>query len=140
MKDSVTQAVHQAFVMVKFPENFNNTLLVLIPKIAISKNFSHFHSISLCTVIYKIIIKVLAYRMKEVLSKLIGEGQTSFVPNCNITDNIVIAQEVVNTMRKKSMEKTMAIKIDLHKVYNRLWWEFIEDTLREASFPETVLN
>lgn len=92
------KVVQQAFEQGSFPENFNNTLTVLIPKIDKLENFSHFRPISLCNVIYKIITKVIATRMKLVLNKLIEEGQSSFVPNRNITDSIILAQEVAHTM------------------------------------------
>lgn len=82
----------------------------------------------------------MANQMKGVLSKLIGDGQTIFVLNRNVTDIIIIAQEVVNTIRKKNATKSMAIKIDLQKAYDWLIWEFIEDTLREASFPDNFVK
>lgn len=83
---------------------------------------------------------MLANRLKCVLEKLIREGQVSFVPNINITDNIIATQEIVHTMRKRRSEKSMAIKIDLQKAYDRLSWEFIEDTLREAFLPKNFMK
>lgn len=71
---------------------------------------------------YKIITKVLANNMKKVLPKLIGQEQTSFVPGHNITDNIIISQEVIHNMRKKLGEKSAAVKIYLQKAYDRLRW------------------
>ncbi|KAH9751278.1 hypothetical protein KPL71_014228 [Citrus sinensis] len=64
-----------------------------------------------------------------------------FVPGRHITKNIVIAQEVVHSMRKK-MDSTgfMAIKVDLEKSYDRLSWEFISDTLREARIPSDLIQ
>lgn len=34
----------------------------------------------------------------------------------------------------------MAVKIHLQKAYDRLYWEFIEDTLRKATFPEPFIK
>lgn len=78
--------------------------------------------------------------MKLVLDKLIGEGQSSFVPNRNITDNIILVLEIAHTMRQRKGESSMAIKIDLKKAYDMLRWEFIEDTLREAHFPDNFIK
>ncbi|KAH1056677.1 hypothetical protein J1N35_034742 [Gossypium stocksii] len=34
----------------------------------------------------------------------------------------------------------MAIKADLDKTYNRLYWDFIQDTLLDVGFPLTLIN
>ena len=61
---------------------------------------------------------------------LIGTQYTSFVPGRHIIDNIVIAQEVIHSMCKKTGKKGfMAIKVDLEKAYDRLNWDFIYETL-----------
>lgn len=91
----------------------------MIPKTNPPETFSHFRPISLCNVAYKTITKVLANKLKLVLPELIKEGQTSFIPGRHITENIIIAQEVIHSMSKKKKGKYMAIKIDLHKAYNR---------------------
>ncbi|XP_017629229.1 uncharacterized protein LOC108472231 [Gossypium arboreum] len=52
---------------------------------------------------------------------------TDFLARRNITNNIVIAQEVIHSMR--SMQKNrrwMTIKIDLKKAYDRMRWDFID--------------
>ncbi|KAH9707854.1 hypothetical protein KPL70_012694 [Citrus sinensis] len=64
-----------------------------------------------------------------------------FVPGRHITENIVIAKEVVHSMRKKTGSTGfMAIKVDLEKAYDHLSWEFISDTLREARIPSDLIQ
>lgn len=91
-------------------------------------------------VAYKIITKVLANRLKKVLPNLISAEQTSFVPSRNITDSIIVAQEVVHNLRKKKVDKYVAIKIDLQKAYDKLRWEFIEDAFKDAKFLLPFVN
>ncbi|KAH9706363.1 hypothetical protein KPL70_012184 [Citrus sinensis] len=52
-----------------------------------------FRPISLCTVPYKTVTKIITNRLQAFLPNLIGPQQTSFVPGRHITENIVIAQE-----------------------------------------------
>ena len=55
------------------------------------------------------------------------------MPGRQGTDNVVIAQEVFHAMKSKNGRQWfMAIKEDLEKVYDRLNWQFLMDTLRDA--------
>ncbi|KAH9781703.1 reverse transcriptase domain-containing protein [Citrus sinensis] len=90
---------------------------------------------------YKTITKMIANQLHSILPHLVGPHQTSFVPGRHITKNIVIAQEVVHSMRKKTgATGFMAIKVDLEKAYDRFSWEFISDTLREARIPPDLIQ
>lgn len=55
--------------------------------------------IALCNVLYKIMAKVLSNRLKEVLLDLISEKQSDFFLERSITDNVIVAFEVVHHMR-----------------------------------------
>ena len=57
----------------------NHTNVVLIPKVKSPCSHKDFRLISLCNVIYKIISKILANRLKEVLNDIIGQHQSVFV-------------------------------------------------------------
>ena len=123
------------------PLGLNSTLIALIPKTESPSSLKMYRHISLYNVTYKTITKLLANCLQSILSSLIGPHQTSFVLGRHITENIVIAQEVVHSMRKKtSSTGFMAIKADLEKAYDRLSWEFISDTLREARIPSDLIQ
>lgn len=54
-------------------------------------------------------------------------------------DNIIIAQEIVHSMkRKKGSTGWMVMKLDLEKAYDRLRWDFIDDTLSDIGFPNCI--
>lgn len=60
-------------------KNLNKTNLALILKCVLPLNLNHFRSISMCNVVYKIILKNLANRIKPVLPNLISPLPTPFV-------------------------------------------------------------
>lgn len=118
------------------PPTLNETFLVLIPKLDNPEMASQFRPIGLCNVTYKIITKAIVNRIKLILPHITSNTQTSFVPGRQITDNIVIVQEVLHTMKRKQGQKGfMTLKIDFEKAYDRLKWSFIRDTLNEFNFP-----
>ena len=119
-------------------ERVNDTLLVLIPKEKYPETVKQLRPISLCNVCYKIVTKVMTNHLKPVLPQIIGPFQSSFVPGHQITDNILIYQEVLHSMKKKQAAVgLMAIKIDLEKAYDQLSWDFIRDTIMEVGLNQT---
>ncbi|KAG7543761.1 Ribonuclease H-like superfamily [Arabidopsis thaliana x Arabidopsis arenosa] len=135
--ESVQRFVLDFFALGQLTEGMNDALVVLIAKVGKPEQMTHFRPISLCNVLFKTITKVLMLRMKKVISKLIGPAQSSFIPGRLSTDNIVLVQEAVHSMRRKKGRKGwMLLKLDLEKAYDRIRWDFLEDTLTAARFPE----
>lgn len=119
----------------------NNTLIMLIPKKESPEDFSHFRPISLCSVLYKLVMKVIANRFKVIFPKLISQEQAGFIAGRNIPGNIILAQKVIHSMRcNRKGRKLMAIKLDLEKTYERVSWEFISASLIAAGIPVFLQN
>lgn len=136
MKDDLLQFVLDAFNTGRLPPDVVVSLVVLIPKVAAPERISQFRSISLCSVLYKLVTKVLANRLKFLLPDLIATTQSSFVPKRQITDNIILVQEVIHSMHKKRTGKgIMMLKLDLEKAYDRLNWDFLRETLLAVGLP-----
>ncbi|KAL5581581.1 hypothetical protein UlMin_014023 [Ulmus minor] len=70
--------------------HINSTNIVLVPKSKNPSSINHFRPIAVCNVIYKVISKLLADRLKPLLSRLICPTQGAFVPGRSIHDNSVI--------------------------------------------------
>ncbi|XP_074328485.1 uncharacterized protein LOC141666397 [Apium graveolens] len=119
-----------------FPASLNNTNVVLIPKKGDAASMKDYRPIALCNVLYKIMAKVLANRLKVVLPALISENQSAFVPDRNITDNVVVAFEVIHHMRNKTggQEGEIALKLDVSKAYDRVNWKYLQSRMVSLGF------
>ncbi|KAA3474835.1 GTP cyclohydrolase 1-like [Gossypium australe] len=134
---AVCEWVQGIFAGKRIEGELNNTLIVLIPKKDSPEDFSQFRPISLCSVIYKLVMKVIANRFKVVFPNFISPEQAGFIARRNISDNVIIAQEVIHSMcSRKAGKNWMAIKLDLEKAYDRVSWKFIEVSFVAAGIPE----
>lgn len=77
----------------------NHTFIALVPKVSKPRKVTEFRPINLCNVIYRIVAKTIANRLKIVLNDIISSNQSAFVPNRLITDNIIIGYECLNKIR-----------------------------------------
>lgn len=135
--ESVTRFVLDFFESGVLPQSLNDVLIVLLPKIGKPELITQFRPVSLCNVLFKIITKMMVIRLKNVISQLIGPAQSSFIPGRLSIDNIVVVQEAVHSMRRKKGRKGwMLLKLDLEKAYDRIRWDFLEETIKAAGLSE----
>ena len=103
-----------------FPLDLNNTLIVLIPKCENPSSMKELRPISLCNVLYKLVAKVLANHMKDVICRLISPSQAAFVPGRSITDNIILESEILHSLKRRTRGRIgdVALKLDISKAYD----------------------
>ena len=117
----VSNAVLDCINFGKFLQSINFSHISLIPKKKNPELMSHFRPISLCNVIFKLVSKVLANRLKRILGRIISDFQNAFVAERVIIDNILISFEILHYMKSKCQGNIahMAFKLDMSKTYDR---------------------
>ena len=119
-------------------KEFNQTFIVLIPKVKGAHNLNKFQPISLCNVCYKIIPKILVKRLRPLLSRMIDESQVAFVPS--ITENVVLAQEMAHSFKTTKRKKGwLGIKLDFKKAYYRMEWSYLMAVLKAFGFNKRFI-
>jgi hypothetical protein len=114
----------------------NHIHITLIPKVKNLERVTEFHPISLCNVIYKIVSKVLANRLKTIFPHIISESQSAFVSGRRITENVLLAFETLHHMQstKIGQDGVMALKLDISKAYDKVEWVYLEYLIGKMGF------
>ncbi|KHN41454.1 LINE-1 reverse transcriptase like, partial [Glycine soja] len=111
----------------------NASFLALIPKVKHPQTFDDYRPISLIGCMYKVIAKLLANRLRNVISDLIDERQTAFIKDRHILHGIVILNEVIEEACR-SKKPTMIFKVDFEKAYDSVSWGFLDYMLQRMGF------
>ena len=108
MGEDVTEAVLSCLTSGVIPPSINQTFITLIPKVKSPSKVSEFRLISLCNIIYKLVSKVIANRLNEVLPLIISESQSAFQLDKAISDNILVAFETLHHMKNQKKKKRVS--------------------------------
>jgi hypothetical protein len=128
--DDVYSLVTSFYTSALMQPKINQTFIVLVPKKIQPTIPQDFRPTSLSNVIYKIIAKSLAERLKPHLPNFIDNAQAAFIKNRHISSNIIIMQEIIHSFHLKAWrQQAFLLKIDLAKAFDRLEWSFIHHTL-----------
>ncbi|XP_075664485.1 uncharacterized protein LOC142634090 [Castanea sativa] len=118
------------------PPKFHETLIVLVPKTKNPERVTNYRPIKLCNVAYKLASKVVANKLKLVLQDIIYENQSAFVSERLITNNVLMAHEIMNHISRKRKGKCgeMALKLDMSKAYDRVEWSCLQQIMAKLGF------
>lgn len=118
IKRDIIPAIKAFFNSSFMLKSINHTVISLIPKIFHPTNLKNYRPISLCSVLYKIISKILANQLKFVLDKCISKTQSAFISDRQILDNVIVAHEYMHYVKNKRQGKDgyMAIKLIWQKL------------------------
>lgn len=129
----IIQMVDEFYRTNLLPAGINSTFVTLIPKIKSAIKLSDFRPISLVGSLYKIFSKILATRLKHVMPEVISHHQNAFIKGRQILDSVLIANEVLSFIKKKK-GKAYLFKLDFHKAFDSVLWEYINDIMASMGF------
>lgn len=118
----------------------NCATITMIPKIKNPSHVKDFRSIACCTLLYKLVAKVLTNRLQKMIDKAVNISQSGFIPGRQIIDNILIASELVKGYSWTDIPPRCMIKVDLQQAYDSVEWCFIWSDLRELGFPNRFIG
>jgi hypothetical protein len=125
LKGDIMRIISEFHLNGKLTTRLNSTFIALIPKVDSLQRLNDYSPISLVGCLYKILSKVLANRLRLVISSIISESEPTFVKDLQILGGILIANEAVDEARK-SKKEFMLFKFDFEKTYDLVDWVYLD--------------
>lgn len=99
IKDDLYEAILEFFAGHHLPRVWTSTLIIPVPRVASPETFKDLRPISLCNFCSKVISKLLSVRLAKVLPNIFSPHQGSFVQGRSILDNILLTQEMIQSIK-----------------------------------------
>lgn len=131
----ISDSIREFFANAAMLKQINHAVIALIPKSSHSTMVGDFRPISCCNVLYKLISKIIAERLKPLLNSIVDKAQSAFLPGRQMVDNIHLMQQLIRGYNRKRISPRCIIKIDLEKAYDSISWEFLHSVLLGLRFP-----
>lgn len=140
IKQYIYEAVWYFFESGSMAKQWNCTTITLVPKISQPSYAKEYRPIACCTVLYKLISKILTCRLGKVIGEVVDDAQAGFIPGKHIGDNILLATELIRGYTQKSVTPRCMMKVDLKKAYDSLEWSFLDTMMMELGFPRVFID
>ena len=131
--DDIYGLVDDFYLSGLLPDGINSSFITLFPKVVGANKLKDFKPISLIGCLDKIISKLQANRLKAAMPEIIGEVQHPFIKGRQILDSVLIAIEIICHL-KKSKSKGYILKLDFHKAFDSVIWEYIDEVMECSGF------
>jgi len=99
IKLEVWQVVEESRTLRWMYPGLNATFITLIPKEGESNTPDKHRPIALCNIIYKIVSKIIASRLKVLLPLIISPEQIGYVEGRQITYGILLTHEIIHSLK-----------------------------------------
>ena len=89
--------------------------------------------ISMMTIMYKIVAKVVANRLAPLLNRILTPHQHGFIKGRSIFYNILAAMAGID-YAQISMQECVLLQLNLYKAYDCIGWSFVTRTMAALGF------
>eukprot|EP00253_Pinus_taeda_P009834 PITA_09834 len=139
IKLELWQVVEELRTLCWMYPGLNATFIALIPKEEESNTLDKYRPITLYNIIYKIVSKIIATRLKLLLPLIILPEQSGYAEGRQITDGIILTHEIIHSLRQ-SKKPGMLLKIDLSKAFDSLSCVYIQKVLNAFGFDPASIR
>lgn len=140
VQTDVIKAVSQFFSDEWILPNYNSNTIVLIPKQDNVDSIDQYRPTALANFKHKILTKIIADRLAQIMPTIISKEQRAFIHGRNIRDCICLTSKAVNLLHKKCYGGNVALKIDISKAFDTIDWKFLLKVLNAFGLNRKFCN
>ncbi|XP_049405051.1 uncharacterized protein LOC125868449 [Solanum stenotomum] len=140
IKNDVFGVIQVFFCGEIIPKYFSHSCIVLLPKVSNPTKITKFRPISLSNFTSKIISKLVSSRLGPIQHELVSLNQYGFVKGRSISENFMLAQEIIHQIWKPNIGSNVVIKLDMAKAYDRVSRSYTCLVLRRMGFDEVFIE
>jgi exonuclease III len=116
--------------LARVPLGFLDGVISILHKAGLREVLGNYRPITLLNTDYRLLAKVLAYRLKSVQGRVVGPEQTAFLPGRHIGENIMLLQLLPHALPADS--HAVAVFCDFRKAYDTMSRAFLFKLLEAA--------
>ena len=132
--------IKEALENEKLPESLEIATITLLPKPGKDKQkCDSYRPLSLLNADYKILSKLIALRLEDVVPKIIHSDQTGFVKDRYGADNVRRLLHILNSAQK-SRNPMLIMSMDANKAFDRIEPSFLFRTLEAMGFGKKFIQ
>lgn len=138
--EDIINAVREFFRNGRLLKDMNTTTIALIPKKPHASSLGDYRPISCCNIVYKLISKIIANRLKHILSECVSPNQAAFLKGRSLGENVLLATELMKDYNRSTCLRSVMLKIDIRKAFDTVCWDFVIKVLEAQQFPPRFIT
>ena len=117
----------------------HQAIITIIAKKGDLNQQKYWRPISLLSVDYKILTKILSNRLKTILPHIISEEQNCSVPRRTIFNNLFLIRDTIKFSKEKNIKFYLS-QIDQEKAFDKVDHDFLYKTMEKMGFWNTFIK
>ncbi|KAJ4767870.1 RNA-directed DNA polymerase (reverse transcriptase)-related family protein [Rhynchospora pubera] len=139
--EGVVTQIRKIFVEGHVPDEWLQCTVTLTPKIKEPDMPSQYRPISIGNVLYRLVMKIVATRLRRHLKGVISHEQNAFMKGRNIVENIIVVRETLQSFKQKNFKQpAFMLKVDVSKAFDKIEWDFLAKAMIYLNVPLNMVN
>lgn len=130
---TLTKVLNEAFDNESLPECLKTGNISLLYKKKDRRDMRNYRPITLLNSDYKVLTRILCWRMKRVMHEIVSPENTGFSPGRFIAENSILTKLIQAYLDEEELPGAL-IFLDFEKAFDRVSWEFMHKAFRALGF------